>query len=294
MKKLVISSALSLALTLLSVSVIVYPFPFIDVLIHLSQKFMNTIHLTGPPTDPCRTPLPCAKGFDMLTASSMTVVVAPGPSCGSAGLLLPASRLISICIASSGIPSALQLSACDQYSQVSNACVRSRAIACSCFLLILASSIASAITLSGAAVPPPAIAPYWLMSSTSCSSMASVTLLMTTLSYSLVTVSINAIGLTLSRLLSPASVFGSSLSRAVFISSGILLSVMNALNIFVIITTAGLPADFIMSMVTFDSPGAVPALASLIAVSVSSSVISTNMLSHQPSCCAFLSSSGSA
>ena len=97
-----------------------YPRPFIFFLTQLSQKFTNTHHFRGPPTDPCLTPLPCLNGSVSLPWARETVVVAPPPSA-----TFPWSRFMRMSIICCGSPRALQDMAWLQYSMESNALLRS-------------------------------------------------------------------------------------------------------------------------------------------------------------------------
>ena len=140
---------------------ILYPLPAIFVFTHLIQLLTNTHHLIGPPTDPCLTPLPCLKVPVTLPWASATLDVAPLPFSD------PLSREIMSLIASSGIPSALQLIAWDQYSMVSKALLKSVIRMCSSLFAAWASSITSASILRGGCTPRPGRPPYWPDSSTS-------------------------------------------------------------------------------------------------------------------------------
>ena len=256
---------------------ITYPFPFIFFFTHCSQKFTNTTHFSGPPTDPCLTPLPCRNGRVFLPLPRATSVVAPSPSSE------PESRFTIKSIMSCGIPIVLQLSSWDQYSIVSNALLRSATIMCSSCPDLLASSIISAMIRSGAATPPLGSAPNCPRSNTSCFISLPRTLPTIICSYIFMIFSIRAIGLTAFRSASPLSDLGSSLMRALFMQSGILFSSKQA---FINANTCAFdPPDsaLIAPIPTCDGPAAVPDFDLPIASSSSSLVILSLIPSHQPS-----------
>ena len=224
---------------------------------------MKMIHLIGPPTDPCRTPLPWTNGSATLPLPSMIEVVAP-PCCeahsspSSQGDLDPASRLTINSTSSLGMPNDLRLSACDQYSSVSNALLRSVAKRCSSCPVTLASSISSAMTLRGACTPAFDIAPYCLRSSILCFSMEATTLPTITLSYTLSKCSIRLMGLVRPRSDMPCSVFGSIRSRALFTESGTRRCLLHLSKNLIISSRQTSSRYAIMSSDTSEGPGALP------------------------------------
>lgn len=167
----------------------------------------------GPPTEPCRTPLPCTNSGDSLPLLSISWDVAPCPP-------IPESKFTSSCVMSCGMPRACQLIACDQYSIVSKALDRSATNTCSSCSVTLASSIISARMRSGAAVPAFGIAPYWLRSRILCLSIAVTIRPITMCSNVLTRHSISVIGLVLFISASPLSVLGSSRIMAVLMELG--------------------------------------------------------------------------
>ena len=256
---------------------ITYPLPRIFFLTHCSQKFTNTTHFRGPPTEPCLTPRPCLKGLVFLPFPSATSVVAPSPSSD------PESRFTIRFIMSCGIPRVFQLSSWDQYSMVSNALLRSATIMCSSCPDRLASSMISAMIRRGAATPPLGSAPNCPRSSTSCSIRTLSTLPTSICSYTLMMFSISAMGLTAFRSASPLSDLGRSLMSALFRQSGILFSVRQAFINAITCCFDSPDSALMASIPTCDGPAAVPELDLLMASSSSPIVIASLIPSHHPS-----------
>ena len=101
-------------------SFILYPSPCLFLCTYSNQKFINRTHFNGPPTDPCLTPLLLLYSPSL---PRMSCVDLPGAS--DTAVCPPLSISIIISTMSCGVPIALQDIACDQYSRVSNALVRS-------------------------------------------------------------------------------------------------------------------------------------------------------------------------
>ena len=271
-------SPISISVTLLLAWVCDILYPLIFFRTHCSQKWTNTHHFSGPPTDPCLTPLPCRKGSVFLPWASPTDVVAPPPSEVS-----PLSRLTSSCVTSSGIPRQSQLIAWLQYSIVSNALERSAISRCSSCPVALASSITSARILRGALTPVPGRPPYWARSSSPPFWMSSVILPITILSNILVMFSMRAMGLTLFRSSSPASVFGRRHIVAVLMQFGIVFSSRHLLNSFLNPSSPVVPSIWNALFPILEGPDADAPGLLLIPFCRSSIVISSLMPLNRPS-----------
>ena len=151
--------------------------------------------------------------------------------------------------------------ACDQYSSVSNALDRSAEKMCSSFFVMFASSISSARILIGSWICLPFMPPYCSPRSMLLSSITVLILEKITLSNSLSTTSISAIGLVLLMSYRPASVLGSGLRSVMFHDTGT-CSPSSTMRFIVSASLSRLSSliSFIISIVTPEAPGAFPDL----------------------------------